>query len=515
VNSAQLAIGAKDTETSGTGTDYTHGTIDEVRFFNRKLSSSEFTSIRNNEHFTSGTVTRSLVSVIKAGEEIKELGCYGTWDSSITKVDVMASTNNINWVTIKSNAAPNINYPVNPGNNYKYSRCSLSTTDSSKTPIIQSIRANIALKGSTSSYTISVSTSPSGLSPQPSGGGQYNSGQTATVTAQPVSGYTFQRWTEGGNQVSTSAAYSFAVTGNRNLVAVYSQNTGSYTISVSTSPSGLSPQPSGGGQYNSGQTATVTAQPVSGYTFQRWTEGGNQVSTSAAYSFAVTGNRNLVAVYSQNTGSLVGWWRFNNEVGESSSSFIDWSNHGNTATCISTSCPTSTTGKSGKALYFDGSNDYLNAGNGASLDITGNITVVAWIRPGRLETAYLVKKASSGSTDGYELSLSSSTGKAYFRVNGKTSGNTYKLFSTSKFPVDGNTWVHLAGVYNKNKLQIFFNGNLENSMTGPANILSNTDNLEIGGPDDSRYFKGTIDEVRIWNRALSPEEIKASYNSGI
>ncbi|MCX9082910.1 MAG: LamG domain-containing protein, partial [Candidatus Methanoperedens sp.] len=257
VNSAQLAIGAKDTETSGTGTDYTHGTIDEVRFFNRKLSSSEFTSIRNNEHFTSGTVTRNLGSIIKTGEEIKELGCYGTWDSLITKVDVMASTNNINWVTIKSNAAPNINYPVNPGNNYKYSRCRLTTTDSSKTPIIQSIRANIALKGSSSSYTISVSTSPAGLSPQPSGGGQYNSGQTATVTAQPVSGYTFQRWTEGGNQVSTSASYSFAVTGNRNLVAVYSQNTGSYTISVSTSPAGLSPQPSGGGQYNSGQTATV------------------------------------------------------------------------------------------------------------------------------------------------------------------------------------------------------------------------------------------------------------------
>ncbi len=50
---------------------------------------------------------------------------------------------------------------------------------------------------------------------------------------------------------------------------------------------------------------------------------------------------------------------------------------------------------------------------------------------------------------------------------------------------------------------------------GPAAILSNIDNLTIGGSDLSRYFKGSIDEVRIWNRALSPEEIKASYDAGI
>jgi len=81
--------------------------------------------------------------------------------------------------------------------------------------------------------------------------------------------------------------------------------------------------------------------------------------------------------------------------------------------------------------------------------------------------------------------------------------------------VDGNTWIHLAGVFNGSHLQVYFNGKLENSMPGPANISSNTDNLKIGGPDDSRYFKGTIDEVIIWNRALSPEEINASYRSGI
>lgn len=160
INSALLSIGAKDTYVQTTGLDFTRGTIDEVRIFNRKLSDSELTSIRNNAHITAGTVTRSLSSVIKTGEEIKELGCFGTWDSSITKVDVMASADNRNWNLIKSNAAPNVNYPVNTGNNYKYSRCSLSTTDPSQTPVIQSIRANIGPKGSTSSNPIAEAGGP-------------------------------------------------------------------------------------------------------------------------------------------------------------------------------------------------------------------------------------------------------------------------------------------------------------------------------------------------------------------
>jgi hypothetical protein len=69
------------------------------------------------------------------------------------------------------------------------------------------------------------------------------------------------------------------------------------TLSVSTSPSGLNPEPTGGGMYPSGEIAAVVAQPIKGYTFQRWTENGNQVSTSASYRFTVTEDRDLVAEY--------------------------------------------------------------------------------------------------------------------------------------------------------------------------------------------------------------------------
>ncbi len=499
-NTAQLSIGAKD---SSFPDDFIEGLIDDVRIYDRILTPKELEFIENNEHFTTGTVTRNLTSIIQAGEELRELGCNGTWDMSITKVDIMASTNNVNWDKIQPNATPNAIYSIDTGKNYTYLRCSLSTTDSSHTPIIESIRARIIPKGTF--YTISVSTSPSYLSPQPNGGDEYTPGQIATVTAQPVYGYTFRNWTENASQVSTDPAYQFTVTRDRNLVAEYAQNP-EYTISLSTSPSGLSPSPAGAGQYLSGQNATVVAQLVNDYTFQKWTENGILLSIIPAYQFTVTGDRNLVAEYTHNTGSLVGWWKFDNDI-------LDWSGNRNDGACSGSGCPTPTTGKVAGALYFDGINDYIDAGNGARLNITGNITIETWVKPAKLGTQYIVKKASNGVTNGYELSLaSSSSRKAFFRFNQKASANTYRVETVIDYPYNNNTWIYLVGTYNGSQLQIFLNGHLSNSKSGSSSISSNTNNLTIGGPDDSAFYKGAIDEVRIWNRALTPQEIEAFYN---
>lgn len=142
-------------------------------------------------------------------------------------------------------------------------------------------------------YTISVSADPSSGG-SVSGGGTYQQGQNCTVIASANNGYTFTNWTENGNVVSTNASYSFTVTGNRTLVAHFTANPQSYTISVSANPSNGG-SVNGGGTYQQGQSCTVTATANSGFTFTNWTENGNQVSTNASYTFTVTGNRNLVA----------------------------------------------------------------------------------------------------------------------------------------------------------------------------------------------------------------------------
>ena len=88
----------------------------------------------------------------------------------------------------------------------------------------------------------------------------------------------------------------------RSVRAVRSgQNVQSYTINVSAIPSDGG-NVSGGGTYEQGQSCTVTATANSGYVFINWTENGEVVSTDAAYSFALTGNRNLLANFTASSG---------------------------------------------------------------------------------------------------------------------------------------------------------------------------------------------------------------------
>lgn len=170
------------------------------------------------------------------------------------------------------------------------------STNASYTFTVTSSRTLVAnFQPQAQNYTITVSANPANGGTV-AGGGTYQQGQSCTVQATPASGYTFLRWTENGTQVSTNASYTFTVTGNRTLVAQFQAQPQNYTISVSANPTNGGTV-TGGGTYQQGQTCTVSATPANGYTFVKWTENGNQVSTNANFTFTVTGNRTLVAQF--------------------------------------------------------------------------------------------------------------------------------------------------------------------------------------------------------------------------
>ena len=150
-------------------------------------------------------------------------------------------------------------------------------------------------------YTISVSANPA-EGGTVTGGGSYQQGQTCTVHATPATGYNFVRWTENGASVSTNPNYSFTVTGNRTLVAQFEGQ--SYYIATNSNPSNGGTT-SGNGLYTHGQQCTVTATPAEGYAFEKWTEGGSQVSTDASYTFTVTSGHNFVANFTVQTFEIV------------------------------------------------------------------------------------------------------------------------------------------------------------------------------------------------------------------
>ena len=111
----------------------------------------------------------------------------------------------------------------------------------------------------------------------------------------------------------------------------------------------------------------------------------------------------------------------------SGSTLVDSSGSGNNGGLQGN--PTWVTGQHGQAIRFDGSGDYAVVPDASSLDISGAITIAAWVRPEKLATQYLVKKATNGGTNGYELSLSSA-GKVFVRFNQLTSGDTFRINST-------------------------------------------------------------------------------------
>ncbi|WP_030153676.1 LamG-like jellyroll fold domain-containing protein, partial [Oerskovia turbata] len=153
-------------------------------------------------------------------------------------------------------------------------------------------------------------------------------------------------------------------------------------------------------------------------------------------------------------------------------------------------------------MRLDGSTGKVSVPDGDGLDVSSALSVSVWVRPERSATQYVVKKAVSGSADGYELGISSA-GKPFLRVNQKSSGDTFRVNATSVLPTNGTTWVHLAGTFDGQRLRIYVDGVEQGNVAGPASVGVNTLPLTIGAQPDGLYpFRGAVDQVRLYDRAL-------------
>ena len=170
---------------------------------------------------------------------------------------------------------------------------SVVSTDANYSFIVTSNRSLVANfeEQQPDTYSINVSPNPN-IGGTVTGGGNYNGGQQCTVTATANTGYTFANWTENGEVVTTNASYTFIVTGNRTLVANFTLN--SYTITVTADPS-EGGRVTGAGNYDHGTSCTLTATANENYEFINWTKNGIEVSTDATYTFMVTASEEYLA----------------------------------------------------------------------------------------------------------------------------------------------------------------------------------------------------------------------------
>ncbi len=142
-------------------------------------------------------------------------------------------------------------------------------------------------------YTVTLSANPL-AGGSTTGGGIFAAGSNATAAAVANTGYTFSNWTENGSIVSTNFSYAFIVNSNRTLVANFTAEVNTFSLTLLSSPL-LGGSTTGAGAYTSGTSVTAAAVANAGYNFMNWTENGGIVSTNANYTFLITENRTLVA----------------------------------------------------------------------------------------------------------------------------------------------------------------------------------------------------------------------------
>lgn len=147
----------------------------------------------------------------------------------------------------------------------------------------------------TEMYTVTLLVDPAG-SGTASGGKTVAAGVSITVTAMPSDGYTFSEWQENGVAVSTSSSYTFTVTADRTLTAVFTAVIPTYTITVTIDPPGYGTV-TGSGTYKEGDTVTLKATAGDGYKFTEWRENGTAVHSGETYTFTASADRTLTAAF--------------------------------------------------------------------------------------------------------------------------------------------------------------------------------------------------------------------------
>jgi uncharacterized protein (TIGR03437 family) len=258
---------------------------------------------------------------------------------------------------------------------------------------------------------------------------------------------------------------------------------------------------------------------------------GQATATFLATAGTVTSNQNdmvtassagtnvttLITVIPPTTtaGGLVASYSFNEGSG---STLNDLSGNSNNGTIFGATWTNN--GKYGKALSFNGTSSYVDLGNSALLQLTGSMTLSAWIKSAANPPDDGQIIAKSDNTGGWQLKTSPDTGVRTFGM-AVSSNSTAHIQRYSSIQPSLSTWYHVAGVYNASTqvMNIYVNGVLVNGTlrgTIPASQFNNAaQHVTIGKRSGGFYFNGVIDELRVYNRALSLAEIQTDMNTPV
>ena len=262
----------------------------------------------------------------------------------------------------------------------------------------------------------------------------------------------------------------------------------------------------GSGCTNFAQIATPTSASYNdtnltastSYTYEiRATDPSNNLSpfSGTASNTTKAAASGLVAAYGFDQGS--------------GTTVTDASGNGNNGTI--TNATWSTSGKYGGALQFNGTSALVTIPDSASLHLTTGLTLEAWVNPSTVNANWrdVVYKGN----DNYYLSATSTNASS--PDGGLIAGGTYAdAFGTSALPT--NTWSFLTETYDGSTVRLYVNGTQVASTAHTGAIATSTNPLQIGGDSIyGQFFAGLIDNVRVYNTALSAAQIQSDQTTAV
>jgi hypothetical protein len=196
-----------------------------------------------------------------------------------------------------------------------------------------------------------------------------------------------------------------------------------------------------------------------------------------------------IAYLTKSFSNLVGLWHFDGNADDSSVNGNDGTVNGGWVD-----------GKFGKALSFNGVDEYVSIPDSASLDLSGEITVEAWIKVDVHKNHNAIVIKGEDGAENYELLLTSS-GLLYSTIKFMDGSRYYPSVPSA---ITDTEWHHVAMTYKPGEWRIYVDGI---QMAEITNVSKTPAEQYLGSFREERFFNGTIDEVRIWSTALTADQL--------
>jgi len=222
------------------------------------------------------------------------------------------------------------------------------------------------------------------------------------------------------------------------------------------------------------------------------------LASAASPFLAATGTEGISA--DGIASGLVGYWKLDETAGTTA---FDFSGSGNNGTLAGSVLPVPTSGKVSGALFFNGLSSKINLG---SVTVGANATIAAWVNTAGGGEIPVFSDRTSGT-----LYFGMAGGRFFIYDNPATPSPSM----TSNALINTSTWHHIVWTSNGTISSMYIDGVLDKSQAQTRSGSAGVSNIGWDASNITEFFPGSIDDVRVYNRALSANEVKSIYNAAI